>query len=246
MGELEPAAQSGHDPVFQLVFGLNTQQEVLSLGALGIEWWTRSAMLAKVDVELSVLERREGLGIGWTYRRELFEAGSMERLAHSYEQLLRGIVAQPARGVFEYELVAGSERTQLVEQGGGPLREYPLICIHEQIEAQCARTPDAMAVSSASGTLSYRQLNERAARLSRYLIESGVRVDTRVGICLERSTEQLIAILGVLKAGGTYVPLDIELPEQRMAYVLADAQIERVLVSGVALERLPLTQVDVC
>jgi len=100
----------------------------------------------------------------------------------------------------------------------------PKLCVHEQFEAQVRERPDAVAVEYEGRRLSYGELNERAQRLARYLQEAGVEVESRVGIHVERSLEQLIGILGVMKAGGTYVPLEVGLPAERIRYLVEDAR----------------------
>jgi non-ribosomal peptide synthetase component F len=102
-------------------------------------------------------------------------------------------------------------------------------CIHELFESQVARSPDAVALVDREHTLSYRELNERANQVAHYLRGLGVGADVLVGLCVERSSEALVALLGILKAGGAYVPLDPAYPKARLAFILADAEVEVLL-----------------
>jgi amino acid adenylation domain-containing protein len=244
---LNPQRHLGHDPILQIVFGLNnTQREVLQLPNLEFSPVVHDKVLAKVDLELVVSERAQGLWIGWTYRQDLFAASSIERMADSFERLLRGIVADADRKIFDYELLSDEETRQQLVQWNDTARECHWSgCVHERIAEQARRTPDAVAVRYRDRALSYRELNEKAERLAGYLRSIGVTADTRVGVYLERSLEQLIAVLGVLKSGAAYVPLDPSYPPQRIEYVLKDAQIERVLVRSELMDRLPSAGVDV-
>jgi amino acid adenylation domain-containing protein len=112
-------------------------------------------------------------------------------------------------------------------------------CLHQLFEAQAAITPDAVAVSFENQQLSYGQLNERANRLAGYLIARGVKRETLVGICVERSVEMIVGLLAILKAGGAYVPLDSAYPKERLQFVLDDAQLALLLTQERLLERLP-------
>jgi amino acid adenylation domain-containing protein len=244
---LNPERHLGHDPVFQIVFGLNnTQREALKLSSLEIAPVVHDKVLSKVDLELVVSEGPQGLWVGWTYRKDLFAAETIERMAGSFERLLRGIVADANRRIFEYELLSEAERYQQLVQWNDTKQEHPWKgCVHDLIEEQARRTPGAVAVRYRDQKLTYRELNEKAQRLAGYLHSAGVQREARVGVYLERSLEQLIAVLGVLKSGAAYVPLDPNYPAQRIEYVLEDAQIERVLVRSELMDRLPSAGIDV-
>ena len=112
-------------------------------------------------------------------------------------------------------------------------------CVQELFEEQVARTPEALAVVDGERRLSYGELNEKAERLARYLVEGGAGLETRIGIYLRRSLEMMVGILGVLKAGGTYVPLEPGLPNERVRYMAEDAGIEWLLVDSKWMETLP-------
>ncbi len=148
-----------------------------------------------------------------------------------FNTLLEGIVANPDQPLSELPLLTSAERHQLlVEWNRTEVAYLKDRCLHELIEEQVQRTPDAVAVIFEDTQLTYRQLNERANQLARYLQGLGVGPDTLVGICVERSLEMVIALLGILKAGGAFMPLDPEYPTERLAFMLKDAE-PRVLVT---------------
>src|SRR6185369_6982446 len=140
-----------------------------------------------------------------------------------YEQLLEGAVEEPRMRLSELPLLTEAERRQLVEWNDTET-EYALEqCVHELFEQQVAATPWRPAVIFGDERVTYQALNERANRLAHYLRRLGVRAETRVGGLLERSVELVVALLGTLKSGGVYVPLDASHPAERLQYMAADA-----------------------
>ena len=117
--------------------------------------------------------------------------------------------------------------------------------IHQLFETQVEKTPNQIAVSFEDSSLTYRQLNDRANQIAHYLIELGVKPEQLIGICVERSLEMIIGVLGVLKAGGCYVPLDPAYPQERLKFILEDAGISILLTQEKPLIKLPLEQIKV-
>ena len=135
-------------------------------------------------------------------------------------------MADPERPVSALPLLSAAERRQLLEEWNATARAYPAgRCIHELFEAQARQRPEAVAVEFEGERLSYGELERRANQLAHHLRGAGVGPETLVGLCVERSVEMVVGLLGILKAGGAYVPLDPEYPEQRLAFMLEDAQV---------------------
>ncbi len=171
------------------------------------------------------LQERSGRFVGWLeYDRDLFEPGTIARLAGHFRTLVEAAAADPDVRVADLPMLTEAERRLVIETWNATGVDYPLeICLHEHIEAQVERTPEAIALVFEEEVLSYRELNERANRLAARLRDLGVVPNTLVGICIERSVEMVVGLLGVLKAGGAYVPLDPEYPAERLAFMVADS-----------------------
>jgi amino acid adenylation domain-containing protein len=163
----------------------------------------------------------------------------MRRLLEQYERLLQGIAADPQQAVGSLPLLSETERDQVLRQWNDTLQAIPESTLPALFEAQAARTPEATALVFEAERLSYAELNERANRLAHLLRAQGVGPERIVGICLERSLELVVGLLGIWKAGGAYLPLDPEYPSERLSFMLEDAAPVCVLSAGSAMQRLP-------
>ena len=192
-------------------------------------------------LELECLQRGGELLLRLHYDEGRYGAVEIERLREQFERLLESVLVQPKKRLRWLEVLSAGER-RLIEEWSGSRSEYASErCVHELFEAQVERTPDVAAVKYEGEEISYRELNERADELAWQLRELGVGPETVVGLCLERSVEMLVGVLGILKAGGVYLPLEPMYPQARIAFMLEDAQ-ARVLVTQRALsERFEFT-----
>lgn len=199
--------------------------EVVSSGEVQFKLVRAWGQTDRSDVLLRCLRQLDGSLIAeWRYDTRLYEAGDIERLAAEWETVLLSISAQPGARVDAVKILGAAERAQLLidfNQTSEP--NINPLCLHELVEAQVKRTPDAIAVEFEDQQLRYRELDERANRLARFLRRRGVTADTRVAILIERSLEMVVGLLGILKAGGAYVPLDTEYPVERLALMLQDS-----------------------
>ena len=158
------------------------------------------------------------------YDRAVFDEELIARLSRYYVRAFELMLERLDQPHHVQSLLSPEELHQLLSGWNQPAAEYPgTLCLHELFETQAARSPEAVALTFGASTVTYGQLNERANQLAHYLRASGVGPDTLVGLCLERSPEMVTAILGVLKAGGAYLPLDPAQPRERLDYMLADA-----------------------
>ena len=170
----------------------------------------------------------------------------MERTAGHLEVLLEGILRAPEQPISELPLLTTAERHQMLVEWNDTITEYPKDqCIHQLFEDQVERTPEAVAVIFKESLLTYRELNERANQLAYHLRALGVGPGTLVGVCLERSLEMVIGLLGTLKAGGAYVPLDPAYPKDRLAFMLEDAQAPVCVTQEWLMADLPLPDTQV-
>src|SRR6185436_10310977 len=189
---------------------------------------------AKIGLHLELHQRPGGLVGHLEYQTELFAAATIERMVGHFRTLLEGVVADPTRRLSELPLLTPAERAQLaVWQGPAEIPPEPdLASLEQLLEAQAARSPEAIAVEHGARRLTYAELDARANRLAHDLRARGVGPEILVGLYVERSIEAMVAILGVLKAGGAYVPLDLSWPPERLRFVMKDAGLRLVLASA--------------
>src|SRR4029077_2782337 len=185
---------------------------------------------AKFDLSLNLSERRagdgrpEGIGGLIEYRSDLFERSTVEAMGRRLVALLEAVVAEPRQPTGRIELLEPEERHRLLVEWNATVRELPALTLPALFEAQVERSPEATAVVFEERTLSYAALNAQANRLAHLLMGRGVGPESLVALALPRSIEMVVALLGILKAGAAYLPLDPEYPEERLAYMLRDAQ----------------------
>jgi non-ribosomal peptide synthetase component F len=195
---------------------------------------------SKYDLTLTMVPIASGMQCVWEYSSDLFEAASICRMAEHFETLLASIIVDPTRRILELPLTTEAERLQLLTYSKGtPAPHGGGATIPSLFQAQVARTPGNAAVWSDGVQLSYRELNARANRLAHRLRAAGVIQGVRVGVCLERTLEVWVSLLAVLKADGTFVPLDPKYPLERLSFMLANAKVSVLITQGGLLPGLP-------
>lgn len=176
-------------------------------------------------LKLSCREGADGVTMTLAYDASLFAAGDIERLARQLQILWQNISDAPSVPLGQLSVLEAHEHTRLLVDFNRTDTAYPHDkCLHHLFEAQVARTPDNTAVIFGDQRLTYAELDARANQLAHYLQQLGVGPEVPVAICLERSVEMIVGLLGILKTGGVYVPLDATLPQERIAFILADTQ----------------------
>jgi amino acid adenylation domain-containing protein len=206
---------------------------------------------ATAGLDLSLELREDGSGVAGevVFATALFERETVERYAGYLRRVLTGMAADETRPVDRLTLLSDEERRLVVEEWNRTEAPYPDSYIHERFEAQAGRTPDRVAVVYEDRRLTYGELNARANRLAHHLRGLGVGPDVRVGICVEREPELVVAVLGVLKAGGAYLPLDPGYPRERLLDMVQDSAPVALLTHGALAGRvagldLPLVALD--
>jgi amino acid adenylation domain-containing protein len=240
--ELQPGRSLSHNPIFQAFFALlDGSGEPLALPGLGVEPVAQESPTAKFDLSLFLHRDDDGMVGSIEYATDLFDAATAERIAAHLTALLEAIVAAPERRVSELSLVAADERAQVLGAWSGAGDSFPADgTLHARFESAARLRPTATAVTCEDEALTYAELNARANRLARRLRALGVGVESRVGLCAERSAELMVGILAILKAGGAYVPLDPSYPIERLAYMAEDSAIRVVLAQAHLLDRVPV------
>ncbi|WP_095974863.1 non-ribosomal peptide synthetase [Pseudomonas ogarae] len=241
---LQPERSLSHSPIFQVMFNHQTagdaQARQMHLPHLSIEDLVWEGRTAQFDLTLGTYETEQGVAAELTYATDLFEAQTIERLAHHWQNLLQGIVDAPQQRIGELPLL-DTDQQHLTQQDWRRVVEHgPAACVHQRIAEQARMTPDALALTIDGQTLTYGQLDARANQLAHRLLALGVTPDQRVGIAVERSVEMIVGLLAILKSGGAYVPLDPAYPEDRLAYMIQDSGIELLLTQARLQARLPI------
>ncbi len=240
--ELQPARRPGYAPLVQVICNLQNQPNLteLTLPGLTLSVPAIDFTTSEFDLILDLSETPEGLAGAIGYNSDLFDPETVARMAEHLRNLLEGVASNPALRLSSLPLMREAEQRQLLETWGRTAAEYTTsACIHELFDQQAVRTPDRVAVVCGDERLTYSELNERADRLARRLRSFGVTPDTRVGIHLPRSTGLAVAVLGVLKSGAAYVPLDPSYPFDRLAFMLEDSGIPLIVTELGLLDALP-------
>jgi amino acid adenylation domain-containing protein/non-ribosomal peptide synthase protein (TIGR01720 family) len=229
--ELKPVRDMSHAPLFQVAFVLqNVPMPALEIPGLQMNLVEIDSGTSKFDMTLSLEETEQGLKGLLEYNTDLFDAATIGRFIRHYRTLLESIINGPTKRLSELSLLTRAERRQLLLMGNETVKDYSTPpFIHQMFEAQVTRTPRIIAASfietdGSSSSLTYAELNARANQLAHYLRGLEVGPETLVGILLERALPMLIGVLGVLKAGGAYLPLDPTYPLERLSFMLEDAQ----------------------
>ncbi|WP_416212277.1 non-ribosomal peptide synthase/polyketide synthase [Nostoc sp. DedSLP03] len=244
---LQPERDMSHTPLFQVMFALqNAPMSEIELTGLSVSSLPIESSTAKFDLTLSMENTTTKLVGGWEYNTDLFDSRTIERITSHFVTLLEAIVANPNERISQLPILTASEQQQLLVDWNDTQVGYTFDkCIHQLFEEQVDRTPDAVAVVFDNQQLTYRELNCRANQLAHYLQSLGVGANVLVGICVERSLEMVVGLLGILKAGGAYVPLDPEYPQDRLSFMLEDAQVSVLLSQQHLVEKLQNHQAQV-
>ena len=238
---LQPARAANHTPLFQAMFNLDVPAgpldqhagTALQLRPLGDQ---RTAAQFDLTLNVSTTER---LSLSFSYTTDLFERATVERLMRDYVCMLTQLVGEETASAPRLRDFALEARS-VAQRGASepPVLTVPFVPVHARIAEQASGSPDAIALRCDGATLSYQQLDQRATRLARRLLRCGVTAEARVGVCVSRSPQMVVAILAVLKTGAAYVPLDPAYPAAHLAGMIDDALLTCTLVDAAGRERL--------
>jgi amino acid adenylation domain-containing protein len=242
VAELAVERSQSYTPLFQTVLGLRNIVTPWKLGQLEIAPIPIHTRTAKFDLLLQfALTPEGGLRADLEYSLDLFDAGTVRRIAGHLQQLLSGAIADVQQAVSRLPLLSTDERRQVLEEWNQTAAECPKEkCIQELFEEQAASTPAAPALVFEGKSLTYQELNSQANQLAHYLRKHGAVVEARVGICMDRSLEMIIALLAILKSGAAFVPLEPTYPAERLACMLDDSKIDLLLMHTHLRDRVPL------
>jgi amino acid adenylation domain-containing protein len=239
--ELQPARELGRAPVFQVLFGLQNEPGVQQqLKGLEVEPLEVDVKQAHMDLEVYASEQGACIDLNCFYKRAVFQEALIVRMLQHYSQILKRISIDADQPVGSIDLLLEEERLKVLV-GNDTVRTLPDATVPELFEAQVEKTPDAVAVAFREKRLTYQELNRRANQLANYLRSVPIGTEVPVALHLARSIDMVIAILGVLKAGGAYMPIDVDSPPARVQNQITDAHARMVLTDHF-LRNLKLTQ----
>ncbi|SEF09447.1 non-ribosomal peptide synthase/polyketide synthase [Pseudomonas palleroniana] len=241
---LQPERSLSLSPLFQVLFNHRVtaaDSHLQRLVDLHVEVLSGEDGVAQFDLALDVEESQQALRASLSYATDLFAPATIERMAGHWQNLLQGMVANPAQPLSQLPLLDAAEQQQILDRWNCTDSGFSAErLVHELFADRARENPDAVAVKFDTQTLSYGELDRQANRLAHALIARGVGPEVRVAIAMPRSAEIMVAFLAVLKAGGVYVPLDIEYPRDRLLYMMQDSRAQLLLSHTVALQQLPV------
>lgn len=203
--------------------------------------------LQNLDLHLVILQQEPSISGIFEYNTNLFEASTIERLSGHFQVVLSAMADDLERAIAQLPILTEAEQHQLLVEWNSATVNYPQIPIYQHIEAHAAQYPDALALKFKEQQLTYAQLNQRANQLAHYLTSVGVGPEERVAVCVQPSLEIAVSLLGILKAGGVYVPLDPTFPQERLRAILQDTQAKVLLTQAHLLPNLPaIAQQSIC
>jgi amino acid adenylation domain-containing protein len=222
--ELAPDRDAGRTPIFQVLFTALGEPDTLKFGELELGGFDIDTGQSKFDLVVSVQEAAQGAAVTMNYSLDLFEVETIQRMLGHFEQLMKAVVENADQGVWNLVLLTDAEREQL-ERWNQTARDYPRDkSLAALFEKQAAGTPNSVAVEYEGRELKYGDLNRQANQLAHYLRALGVKPDTLVAVCVDRSLEMVVGLLAAMKAGGAYVPLDPAYPQDRLQFMLEDSR----------------------
>ena len=237
---LNPVRSLSHSPLFQVMFGWqNNEQGSLQLEGIEATPLYPPRRVARLDLSASLGESDGGIVGVVEYATSLFDAAAMERYFGYFRNLLEAMVADDMQAVDRLPMLDATERHRVLYDWNETRTELPSDkCVHQLFEQQAAKMPAAIAVKYENQELTYAELNEQANQVANHLISLKVRPDTFIGLCLERGFAMVVSMLGILKAGAAYLPIDPVYPEERLRQVVKAAGIEIVLTQAGPLQAL--------
>jgi amino acid adenylation domain-containing protein len=238
---------SSRIPLVPILFNIDQglEPEKLSFADLEVEFFSNPRSYENFELFINATELKGKVTLECQYNTNLFDAETIRRRLAEFQILLEGIVTNPEQLIATLPLLPEAEQ-QCLFQWNHCQTDYSYhLCIHQLVENQVAKTPDAIAVIFEDQQLTYQALDQKANQVAQYLHSLGVGPEVLVGLCCDRSLEMVVGVLGILKAGGAYVPLDPDYPQERLVFMVEDAQIAVLLTQSHLTASLPNTQAKV-
>ena len=229
-----------YTPIFQAAFILqNAPRSEIDLGNVTMSVVPAEGNTAKYDLTLTVLDTEKGFRLLWEYCTDLFAEETIQRLATHFVYLLENVLTNPQQPVAELPLFSEAEQKKVLTEWNDTKRPYPTQTLTQLFSAQAQQTPENIAVTAVNGNLTYAELEKQSNQLAAYLRQYDMQPDTLIGLALPRQKEMLVGILGILKAGAAYLPIDPAYPAQRIQYMLEHAQAPVLITTADLVDGLP-------
>jgi amino acid adenylation domain-containing protein len=237
---LQPARDLSYTPLFQVMFALQDAPQLATISGLTLSEYKVNSQIAQFDLSVCIENRDKTLIATFEYNTDLFDDATITRMVSHYQNLLEGIVINPEARLSDLPLLSNKERQQLLIDWNPPLVDLAQdISLQQLFAIQVEKNPHAIAVVDRDQQLTYQELSDLANQLANYLQSIEVKPEVLVGVYLERSLETIVAILGIIKAGAAYLPLDPEYPHERITWMLEDAKPLVILSQKYLQKQLP-------
>ncbi|MBN1481965.1 amino acid adenylation domain-containing protein [candidate division KSB1 bacterium] len=243
--ELQPERDTSYTPLFQIMFVMqNKQSGEAQLPGLNISEVDLPKEISTFDLTLGIHEGDEQLGGSLEYNTDLFEAATIDRLIHFFALLLEKMLEAPDKPIAQVSLVSPDEYNQVIVEWNNTDKNFDDdYCLHDLLQRAHA-SPETVAIIAGSQQITYGELEQRANQVAHYLIKKGARPEKLVGLSIERSIDMIVGLLGILKSGAAYLPLDPEYPPERLAFMIEDAGITTIVTQVSQKEALAAFQAD--
>lgn len=230
----------GRPPLVEVIFNIDRDPGAVEFEGLKFECERNPKRALHFDLFFNFVEGPHSLYLECDYNTDLFEASTIKRWLGHLQTLLESIAAAPSQAIDQLPILSEPERHEITVRWNDTATKYDDVeTLQSWFELQVENTPDALALTYEGRHFTYQQLHRRTNQLAHHLKTLGVGPDVRVGVCAERSIEMVVALMGILKAGGCYMPLDPDYPINRLALMLEDAQPPVILTQQGLLQRLP-------
>ncbi|MGE5398775.1 MAG: amino acid adenylation domain-containing protein, partial [Ignavibacteriales bacterium] len=238
--KLQPNRDMSYQPLFQVMFILqNIPMNSKELSGLTMSMINIDMGTSTYDITMTLAETHDGLDISVEYNTDLFDKRTIDQMLAQYESLLSNIILNPGEKINFLQLMEQKDRDRILYEWNKTQAFHKDECIHQLFERQAEQNSASIAAVFRDNSITYKELNDRANQLAHRLVKLGVGPETIVGICIERSLEMLVTVLGVSKSGGAYLPLDASYPEDRLAFMLKDANVRVLITQDKLLDIIP-------
>lgn len=241
---INPVRELSHLPLFSVLFQVNRDVPEVAMENIVVKQYSLKSEHAKFDLTIAFVEKKEELECTIEYDIDLFEEATISRMLGHFSTLLKGIVHNAEQHISELPILTETECRELLTIRNNTRTDYSKKqrCFHELFEEQVSRTPESIAVMFKDRQLTYRELNVRANQLAHHLQKLGIGPQACVGMCMQPSLEMVIGLLGILEAGGAFLPLDPAFPQERIAFMLHDTHSSVLLTQEDLVEKLPVVR----